>query len=141
MNSDYLSVGLRGVIVVILLQTLYFKFTAHPESVELFAKLGAEPYGRIGTGVIELVVAVLLIWRKTRSLGALLAAGIMVGAIGSHLLVLGIVTAKVNPASGQLDMTHHDGGLLFVLALVVMGCSLALLALHKNELLRLLRLR
>jgi uncharacterized membrane protein YphA (DoxX/SURF4 family) len=107
----------------ILLQTLFFKFTGHAESVDLFTKLGVEPWGRIGTGVIELVVAILLLWPSTRSLGALGALGVMSGAIGSHLLVLGIESAG-------------DGGFLFTLAWVVFALSAVILWLHKAQLLQ-----
>ena len=75
---------------IILLQTLYFKFTAHPQSVELFTKLGVEPWGRIGTGVMELITGILLLLPATAFIGCFLGLGIMSGAILSHLLVLGI---------------------------------------------------
>lgn len=100
----------RIVAALILLQTLYFKFTAHPESVALFTKLGLEPWGRIGTGVIELVAGILLLIPATAFIGAMLGIGLMAGAIMSHLMVIGIESAG-------------DGGQLFVLAIVVMLCS------------------
>src|SRR5258706_15856023 len=75
---------------VILGQTLYFKFTGAPESVYIFSALGAEPWGRIGTGVLELVAVALLLYPRTPVLGAALAAGLMVGAIGAHLTRLGV---------------------------------------------------
>lgn len=100
----------RIVAAVILLQTLYFKFTAHPESVALFTKLGLEPWGRIGTGVIELIAGILLLIPATAFIGAVLGIGLMAGAIMSHLMVIGIESAG-------------DGGQLFVLAIVVMLCS------------------
>lgn len=74
----------------ILLWTLTFKFTAAPESVALFTQLGVEPWGRIGTGVIELVVALLLLVPRTVWLGALGGMAVMSGAILSHIVVLGI---------------------------------------------------
>lgn len=91
---------------VILLQTLYFKFTGAPESIYIFSQLGVEPYGRIGLGVVELIVAVLLIVKRTSFVGALLGLGIITGAIFSHLFVLGIVV-------------QNDGGTLFALAAIV----------------------
>ena len=45
---------------IILLQTLFFKFTGAEESVYIFTKVGLEPVGRYGTGTVELVAAVLL---------------------------------------------------------------------------------
>ncbi len=108
-----LSLVLRIVAAVILLQTLYFKFTGAPESVDLFTKLGVEPWGRIGTGVVELFTGILLLIPSTAFLGAFLGMGVMTGAIGSHLLVLGIESAG-------------DGGTLFILAIIVfVACLIA----------------
>lgn len=114
----------RIVAAVILLQTLYFKFTAHPESVELFTKLGVEPWGRIGTGVIELITGILLLIPATAFIGAFLGAGLMVGAIFSHLLVIGIES-------------KGDGGQLFMLAIAVLILSLLIQLLHKEQGIRL----
>ena len=98
---------LKIVPAVILLQTLFFKFSAAPESVYIFEQLGMEPWGRIGLGIIELIVAVLILVPKTTWLGALLGVGIMLGAVLSHLTKLGIVV-------------RNDGGSLFILALVTL---------------------
>ena len=105
---------------VILLQTLYFKFTAQPESVELFTKLGVEPWGRIGTGIVELIASILLLVPSTVIIGALLGAGLMAGAIASHLLVIGIES-------------QGDGGQLFMLAIIVFVCCLVIMLLHKQQ--------
>jgi putative oxidoreductase len=110
----------RPAAAVILLQTLFFKFTGAPESVYIFTKVGLEPWGRYGSGVVELIAAMLLISSRYCWLGALLAVGVMAGAIFSHLTVLGIVV-------------QDDGGLLFVLALAVTVCSLVTLALHRRQ--------
>ena len=104
---------------IILLQTLYFKFTAQPESVYIFSKLGLEPYGRIGSGVFELIISLLLLLPKTRILGSLLGLGVISGAILSHLFVLGIEV-------------QNDGGTLFGLALAVFACCLAILVIEKE---------
>src|ERR1051325_10849040 len=101
---------LRLLVAGILFQTLFFKFTAAPESVYIFSKLGLEPWGRIGSGVAELIACVLLLVPRTAALGALLALAVISGALASHLTKLGIVV-------------QDDGGLLFVLALVVFACS------------------
>ncbi|MBL8234717.1 MAG: hypothetical protein JNL98_39830 [Bryobacterales bacterium] len=119
------SWSLRLIAAVILLQTLFFKFTGAPESVYIFRTLGAEPLGRIGSGVAELVASILLLLPSTVSFGAVLSLTIISGAIASHLLVLGISL----PAVG-------DRGELFGLALVVFVCSAAVLAMHRMELLR-----
>ncbi|MGB0175678.1 MAG: DoxX family protein [Owenweeksia sp.] len=104
----------------ILLQTLYFKFTAQPESVYIFTTVGMEPWGRIGSGVIELIASILLLIPRTVWLGAALAVGVMTGAIFFHLTELGIEV-------------QNDGGLLFALALVVSSCSLTALFLHRRS--------
>ena len=111
---------LRIAAAVILLQTLYFKFTGQPESVYIFTQLGAEPWGRYGSGVAELVAAVLLLTPKYTWMGAGLAMGTMAGAILSHLGKLGI------------DV-QCDGGQLFGLAIVVFLCSAILLYLHRKD--------
>ncbi|MDX2154196.1 MAG: DoxX family protein [Bryobacteraceae bacterium] len=113
---------LRGVTAVILLQTLFFKFTGAKESIYIFSTLGIEPWGRIGTGVVELIAAFLLLIPGTVVYGAVLALGVISGAIVSHLTKLGISL----PAVG-------DRGELFALALAVFFCSLATLYLHRYE--------
>ena len=110
----------RIVAAVILLQTLYFKFTGAPESVYIFTKVGIEPWGRYASGVAELFAAVLLLLPRTASIGALLAAGGMVGALGSHLTKLGIVV-------------QDDGGLLFALAVTVFICAIVTAILHRRQ--------
>ena len=112
--------ALRLGAAAILLQTLFFKFTAAPESVYIFTKVHAEPWGRIGSGVVELIASVLLLVPASVWLGALLAIGVMAGAIFSHLTVLGI------------DV-QGDGGLLFGLALTVFVASGVVLYLHRSE--------
>jgi len=112
---------LRVVAAVILLQTLFFKFTAAPESVYIFTKVGAEPWGRIGSGMVELIAATLLLIPRTAWLGAGIALGVMAGAIVSHLTVLGIVVM-------------NDGGLLLALAVTVFVSCMIVLALHRREL-------
>lgn len=110
-TKTYLLLTLRICAAAILLQTLYFKFSAHPESVELFTKLGVEPWGRIGTGIIELITGILLLLPATVFVGALMGVGIMLGAILSHITVIGIDS-------------KGDGGQLFFLAwLVLIFCS------------------
>ena len=106
---------------VILLQTLFFKFTAAPESVYIFTKIGLEPWGRIGSGVAELMAAILILIPRTTWIGAGLALAVMAGAIFSHLTVLGI-------------SVMDDGGLLFGLGFAVAVCSAVLLFLQRSRL-------
>jgi putative oxidoreductase len=101
---------LRVTAAAILLQTLFFKFTGAPESIYIFTKVGAEPWGRIGSGIIELIAAILILTPRFSWLGSLLALGVMSGAIVSHLTILGI-------------QVQGDGGLLFALAITVFVAS------------------
>src|SRR5207247_5256342 len=99
---------LRGVAAVILLQTLFFKFTGAKESIYIFSTLGLEPWGRIGSGVAELIASVLLLYPRTVVYGAALSLAVISGAIVSHLTKLGITLPVVD-----------DHGELFALAVVV----------------------
>src|SRR5438034_6130690 len=114
-----LSWLLRITAAIILLQTLFFKFTAAPESVYIFTKVGAEPWGRIGSGVVELIAAVLILTPRFTWLGSVLALGVMAGAILSHLTILGIEV-------------QGDKGLLFALVVIVFVSSAVNLVLHRN---------
>src|SRR5215813_10520200 len=114
---------LRLAVAVILLQTLFFKFTAAKESVYIFSTLGLEPEGRIGTGIAELAASILLLLPQTVVFGALLSLCVISGAIFFHLTRLGITLPIVD-----------DHGELFALAVVVFVCSLAVLILHRQEL-------
>src|SRR5262245_39604787 len=113
---------LQVLAAVILLQTLFFKFTAAKESVYIFSTLGMEPWGRIGSGIVELVAAALLLIPATVTLGAILSLGVISGAIVSHLTKLGITLPAVD-----------DHGELFALALVVFAASMAVLYLRRGE--------
>ena len=103
--KKYIPLILRIVVAIILLQTLYFKFTAHPDSVYIFTKADLEPHGRIGIGILELIAAILILIPKTVWLGAGLTLGLISGAIFMHLTKIGI---EVN----------GDDGTLFILAVV-----------------------
>ncbi|WOD43653.1 DoxX family membrane protein [Hwangdonia lutea] len=103
--KKHTSLILRILVAVILIQTLRFKFTAHPDSVYIFKTVGLEPFGRIGIGILELIAGVLLLIPKTVWLGAGLTIGLMSGAIFMHLTLLGI---EVN----------NDGGVLFFTAVI-----------------------
>ena len=111
----------------ILLQTLFFKFTGAEESVYIFSTVGrfldiagVEPWGRIGSGVVELVASLLLLVPGTATIGAIVAMGVMAGAIASHLVILGIEV-------------KGDGGLLFGLALMVFFGSAIVVFLRRSQ--------
>ena len=120
---------LRLAVAAVLLQTLFFKFSAAPESVYIFSTLGLEPWGRIGAGMAELAASLLLLYPRSVPLGALLSLGVISGAILSHLTRLGIALEIVG-----------DHGELFALAVFVFAGSAAILALHRREALALWRL-
>jgi hypothetical protein len=120
-NATLLSWACQLTAAAILGQTLFFKFTGAPESRYIFSTLGLEPWGRIGTGVVELIAVALLLYPKTPVLGAVLAVGLMGGAIMSHLTRLGIEV-------------QGDHGLLFKLALTVLIASLLIVTLRRREL-------
>jgi uncharacterized membrane protein YphA (DoxX/SURF4 family) len=111
---------LRLIPALILLQTLYFKFTAHPQSVKLFTQIGMEPYGRIGTGVLELIAAFLLLIPRLTGYGAILGLVMMTGALYFHLTKIGI---------------YFDGDpVLFIYAVITFICCAILIFVYKNQL-------
>ena len=125
MKSVVFSWIIRLVVAVILVQTLYFKFTASEESVYIFSALGIEPYGRIGTGIAELITAILILIPRTSLLAAIMGCSVMIGAIFTHILILGIEV-------------KNDGGTLFILALITFLCCVTLVVKDKTKLMNLL---
>jgi len=113
---------LRIVVAVILLQTLFFKFSGAKESVYIFSTLGAEPWGRIGSGVVELLASLLLLVPRTAVIGAILSLGTICGALMAHLTRLGIKLTAVG-----------DHGELFGLAVTVFVLSLIVVYVHRRE--------
>ena len=112
----------RILAALIMLQTLYFKFSAHPQSVHLFTILGMEPWGRIGTGVLELIASLLILYPRTTGYGSLLGLGLMSGAIFFHLTKLGI----------KFD---GDYGLFTYAVLAFISCAVLVLF-YRKDLLR-----
>ena len=119
MKSSVVTWVLRVIVAVILLQTLYFKFTGAEESIYIFSTLGMEPYGRIGSGIAELIASILIVYPRTTWIGALIGMGVMIGAIASHLFILGIEV-------------QNDGGTLFILALITFICCSVLVYQNQN---------
>ena len=116
---------LQIIVAVILFQTLFFKFTGAQESVYIFTKLGAEPWGRIGSGIVELIAVILLLIPSTVTIGAILSIGVISGAIMSHLTRLGVVVVNSDGTT--------DGGLLFGLAVAVFVLSAAILIMRRSQ--------
>jgi uncharacterized membrane protein YphA (DoxX/SURF4 family) len=111
---------LRLIPAIIFLQTLFFKFTAAPESVYIFEQMGMEPWGRIGTGIAELVASILILIPKYSKIGAAFGLLIIIGAIMSHLTQLGIEV-------------QDDGGLLFYMALAIFICCAIYLFINRQS--------
>jgi hypothetical protein len=118
---------LKLLAAVIMLQTLFYKFTASDESVYIFSTLGMEPWGRIGTGVMELIASALILFPRTTGMGAVLGVGLMGGAIFFHITKLGLVV-------------KDDGGLLFIYALLVFVSCIILAIIYRKDLFQLLKL-
>lgn len=112
---------LQLLVAGILFQTLFFKFSGAAESKYIFSTLGIEPWGRYASGIAELVAVILILTPRTVALGALLALGVITGAIASHLTRLGIVV-------------QNDGGLLFGLACTVFIASALVLSIRRGDL-------
>lgn len=119
-NATIISWVCQVVAAVILLQTLYFKLTGAPEPIYIFTTIGMEPWGRYGSAAVELVAGILLLVPSLAGIGAVLALGVISGAIFFHLTTLGIVVMD-------------DGGTLFVMALVVFACSLTVAWLRRGQ--------
>lgn len=115
-----LVLALRIIVALILIQTLRFKFTAHPDSVYIFEQVGLEPLGRIGIGIVELISGILLLIPRTVWLGATLTLGVIGGAIFMHLTDLGIEV-------------KGDGGILFITAVVTFVLAAILLFIYRKD--------
>ena len=109
-----------------MLQTLFFKFSGAEESIYIFTKVGIEPWGRYGSGVAELIASILILIPKTSVYGAIMAIGVMAGAIASHLFILGIEVMG-------------DHGQLFIYALLVTISSIVVVLKERNQLLALIK--
>lgn len=118
--KKHLPLILRLIVAIILVQTLRFKFTAHPDSVYIFKTVGLEPIGRIGIGILELIAGILLLMPKTVWAGATLTLGLIGGAIMMHLTQLGIEV-------------QNDGGILFITAIVTFILSGIILYIYRKD--------
>lgn len=119
--KKYFPLILRIIVAGILIQTLRFKFTGHPDSIYIFKTVGLEPYGRIGIGALELLAGILLLIPKTIWIGAILTLGLLSGAIIMHLTSLGIII-------------NNDNGILFYTALITFILALIILYTYRRDL-------
>lgn len=118
--KNALPLVLRIIVAIILIQTLRFKFTGHPDSIYIFSKVGLEPYGRIVIGIAELIAGVLILIPKTVWIGATLTLGVIGGAIFMHITKLGF---EIN----------DDGGTLFITAMLTFILSAIILWIKRKE--------
>lgn len=128
MKNNVFTWSIKLVAVVVMLQTLYFKFSGAEESVYIFTKLGMEPYGRLGSGVVELIASILILIPSTVLIGSFLGMGTMIGAILSHLFILGIEV-------------KNDGGELFILAIITLLCCTILVVQNRRGIPKLLKFK
>ncbi len=119
-TAGFISWLFQILAALILLQTLYFKFTGAPESVYIFESVGMEPWGRYGSGVFELISGVLLLIPGLSWMGALLGTVVISVALFFHITSLGIEVMG-------------DGGALFYLAVTVFISCLAVLWIRRGE--------
>ncbi len=103
----------------IMIETLFFKFTAAPESVYIFKRMGTEPWMRWVQGLWELAASIGLLIPRLRWAGGILTTGAMAAAILSHTTWLGY-------------SIEGDHGLLFGMALVTFTCGLIVTLLHRH---------
>jgi uncharacterized membrane protein YkgB len=125
--------AIRIVPAIIMLQTLYFKFSAEPEPIHIFTTLLGkyEAFGRIGTGIIELIAGILLLYPRTSVFGAVLGVSTMAGAVFSHLFLLGINVQYYDAESKLIN----DKGSLFLSALITLACCLVIIFQQRQYLL------
>lgn len=110
----------RVIAAGIMIETLFFKFTAAPESVYIFSKMGMESWWRYGQGIWELFASLLLLTPRLGWAGGILTLGALGGAIVSHITVLGI-------------QVQGDHGLLFAMAVITFVCGFIVTFLHRHE--------
>jgi putative oxidoreductase len=104
----------------IMIETVFFKFTAAPESVYIFSKMGTEPWMRWVQGIWELLASIGLLWPRLRWAGGILTTGAMLAAILSHMTWLGY-------------SIQGDAGLLFGMAIVTFTCGVTVMWTHRHH--------
>ena len=104
----------------IMIETLFFKFTAAPESVYIFSKMGTDPWMRWVQGLWELTASLGLLLPRLRWAGGILTTGAMAAAILSHMTWLGY-------------SIQGDHGLLFTMALVTFACGFTVMWTYRHH--------
>jgi len=134
-----LNLLLRLIPATIMLQTLFYKFSAAPEPVHIFTLLLGkyESIGRIGTGIMELFAGVLLLKKRSALWGAIIGAGTMFGAILSHLFIVGITVQYLN----EKHLSINDNGSLFISALITVTCCLYIIYTEREEVKHIMKIK
>ncbi len=88
-SSKAISWIAQIIAAVIMGQTLFYKFTGHPQTLEIFQEELNMPNGHYIIGALELLACILLILPQSVVYGAILGAGLMTGAIIAHITKLG----------------------------------------------------
>lgn len=126
MKNNLFQWILSLLLALLLLPTLYFKFGGADESIYIFTTVGMEPWGRYGSGIVELIAGILVLFPSKRAIASILALGVISGALFFHLTSLGIVV-------------QDDGGQLFIMALLVFVIAAILLITNRNQILKYLK--
>ena len=117
-RKDVIHIIPRLIIVIIIGQTLPFKYAGHEESIWIFTQMGWEPWGRYLIAIIE-TVAIILLVSPWYLIGSIITLSIISAANFLHFTRLGI------------DI-NGDGGLLFGLSIAVILNSLFIVV-HWNR--------
>ena len=80
-----LQIGAAGMFLMV----GFLKLSGDPRMVALFEAIGLGQWFRYVTGSLEVLGAVLLLVPRLSGLGALLLMGVMLGAVPTHLFVVG----------------------------------------------------
>ncbi|HHN78721.1 MAG TPA: hypothetical protein ENK11_08645 [Phycisphaerales bacterium] len=108
------------------------KLTGDEGSKALFEVLGAEPAGRYGVGVMEIVAIALLLIPRTVVFGSMLSILLMIGAIGAHATKLGFSIDPV--ALGHPEaLKAAEGPAMFAMALAVLIANIIVLMIRRRQ--------
>lgn len=120
MKSLSINSMLTVIITIIVLQSVYFKFTGGAEMVYVFRALNVEPFGRYLSALMEFAACMLLYFQKTRLLGATLTMFLMLLAMLAHFCFLGLEVLG-------------DAAIMFMLALMTFSLSSILIYRYRED--------
>lgn len=117
---------LRTALAILYLMMAVPKFAGNEITVLIFTTLGVEPWGRLATGSIEILIALLVLVPATKIYGIYSSLIMILGAIMSHVVILGFV---IENSDGSIS----DGGEIFATALVILLLTLANLYFYRKS--------